>query len=53
MLPREIVTWTDPAVSLKITDFAADDDKKAVWDEDSIKLLERSTHWKPCRQMNV
>lgn len=50
MLPRQIVTWPDPALSLKITDFAAGDDKKPVWDEDRIKLLELSTHQKPCRK---
>lgn len=53
MLLRDIVTWTDPAVSLKITDFAAEDDKKAVWKEDRIKLLEFSTRQKLCHQMSV
>lgn len=45
MLPRDIATWTDPAVFFKITDFAAEDEKKkkkAVCEEDRIKFLELS-----------
>jgi len=53
MLSRKIVTLTEPSVFLKISDFAAEDDKKAVCDEDRIKLLGRSTCRKPCHQMNV
>lgn len=28
MLPRDIATWNDPAVFFKITDFAAENEKK-------------------------
>lgn len=42
LLPREIVTWAEFPVSLKITDFAAEDGKKAAWDEEQIQLAELS-----------